>query len=203
MKRLVFLICLFCVVVAIGTFRAISAIKLKETKNQFRNIYTLYSSALQYTVDEMSGDIGCYYSSTGESDVSGCEKFYKHFVENLKVKKYCQNDALAENCVPVYKSYTTSSNCLGFSEEMINKHDDVFVMDNDSNIIVYNTENGKRAPFFAVDVNGLKEPNTPGQDLFTILIMKNSGGAYYFHSNITYCLPVEKGGIENIQDIYK
>ena len=61
---------------------------------------------------------------------------------------------------------------------------------------MFNTESAKRTPFFAVDVNGPKPPNNAGEDLFTMLIMKNEGGSYYFHTNITYCLPVEKGGIE-------
>ena len=203
MKRLVILFCIFLGVVSVGSVSAFTKVKEKEMKNQFRNIYTFYSNVLQKTVMEMSESTGCYYSASGEADVSGCDEFYRNFISNMKIKKYCHGKGLEKGCVASYKSYTTKPECVGFSKTMIDNKNDVFVLDNGSSIIVFNTESAKRTPFFAVDVNGPKPPNNAGEDLFTMLIMKNEGGSYYFHTNITYCLPVEKGGIENIQDLYK
>jgi len=201
--NIVILVFVFMIVVSLGTVKAVQKIRKNEMRNNFRNMYTLYSENLQRTVLDMYGEIGCYYSTTGEADVSGCDKFYSAFVKNMKVKKYCQNKGFANKCVPEYQSYTDKPACYGFSKDMVNNKDDIFVMDNGSNIIIFNTKSGNRAPIFAVDVNGLKPPNKAGEDLFTMLVVKNVNGSYYFHSNITYCLPIGKGGIEHIQDIYK
>lgn len=201
--NIVVLVFVFFIVLGIGTVNTTSKIRDKEMKNTFRNIYTIYSENLQKTVLELAGETGCYYSTTGEADVSGCDAFYSTFVKNMKVKKYCQNNGFANKCVPLYGSYTTDKVCYGFSEEVINKYDDVFVMENGSNIIIFNTKAGKRAPIFAVDVNGMKGPNKAGEDLFTMLVIKNVNNSYYFHSNVTYCLPVTNTGIKYIQDVYK
>ena len=202
MKRLVILLFIFFIVVGFGTHNAVNKIKDCEMRNSFRNFYSIYSGILQSTVLEMYGETGCFYSKSGNSDVSGCDNFYRNFVKKMSIKKYCQNDGLAGNCVAKYKSYTKKPECYGFFAKMINEEDDIFVFDNGSSLIIFNTKDERRTPFFAIDVNGIKPPNKAGEDLFTMLIMRNEGGAYYFHSNITYCLPVEKGGIENIQDIY-
>ncbi len=201
--KFVMLVFVFILLVSICTVNTCKKIIEKEIKNSFRNIYTIYSENLQSTVIDMAGDIGCYYSPTEGADLSKCDEFYSTFVQNMKVRKYCKDNAVEEKCVPEYKSYSNLPECYGFTKEMIEKQDDVFVMDNGSNIIIFNTRDGKRAPIFAVDVNGFKKPNKAGEDLFTMLIVKNANNSYFFHSNITYCLPVEKGGIEYIQDIYK
>ncbi len=202
MKRLVILIFLFFMVIGFGTYSAVNKIKEREMHNRFRNIYSIYSGLLQNTVLDMSGETGCYYSKSGNEDLSGCDNFYRNFVTKMNIKKYCQNNALAKNCVARYSAYPKTPKCYGFFERMINDEDDAFVFSNGSSIIIFNTKDEKRTPFFAVDVNGTAPPNKPGEDLFTMIIMRNQSGSYYFHSNITYCLPVEKGGIENIQDIY-
>lgn len=203
MKRVILLLCIFLAVVSIGSASVLTKIKDKEMKNQFRNMYTFYSGILQQSVMQMSEETGCYYSASGEANVSDCDGFYRKFFSNMKIKKYCHGKGLEKGCVASYKSYTTKPKCVGFSKNMIDNKNDVFILDNGSSVIVFNTESSKRTPFFAVDVNGPKPPNVAGKDLFTMLIMRNEGGAYYFHSNITYCLPVEKGGIEHIQDLYK
>ena len=203
MKRLVILLFIFFMVVGFGTYSAVNKIKYREMQNRFRNFYSVYAGLLQSTVMDMSGETDCNYSTSGEANISGCDNFYRTFVQKMKIKKYCQNNALAQNCVARYEAYPTTPKCYGFFERMINDEDDVFVFEDGSSIIIFNTKDEQRTPFFAVDVNGVNPPNKAGEDLFTMLIMRNAGGSYYFHSNITYCMPVEKGGIENIQDIYK
>ena len=78
---------------------------------------------------------------------------------------------------------------------MFNKFNQVFVMDDNSNIVVFNQPQNVPKPMFAVDSNGKLFPNKSGHDLFSFVIMRSKSGNYYFHSNITYCLPKEKGGI--------
>lgn len=202
-KTLVILMITFIITVIAGTIKATETIKKQEMKNAFRNIYTIYSNTLVSTVADMSGSTGCYYSDSGESDLSNCDNFYRTFVNNMKIKKYCQNNGLEQGCVGTYEKYTTDKRCSGFFERMISKEDDIFLMENGSSIIIFKAPNGSRTPFFAVDVNGPKGPNKAGEDLFSILLMRHNSGSYYFHSNISYCLPIDKGGIEYIQDIYK
>lgn len=177
----------------------------KSAVTSFKKLYSLYSQALLTTVYEMGGDTGCYYSSERgiQSDFSRCERFYKDFANNLKVKKYCKNNALAEGCIPVYKRYAVKAQCAGFSENMMNRYNQAFVMDDKTSLIVFNMPANSPKPMFAVDSNGFLRPNKTGQDLFSLVIMRSENGNYYFHPNVVYCLPVEKGGIKNIQDVYK
>ena len=76
-------------------------------------------------------------------------------------------------------------------------------MEDQSSIIIYNYPTGVMKPMFAMDINGNAKPNKSGFDLFSMVIMRNSNGNYYFYPNITYCLPVEKGGFNYLTDIYK
>lgn len=188
-----------------GVGTAVKNISAKEKNKKFQSIYANYSDALLKTVTQMGGNTGCYYtkSTEGEHDFSNCDEFYKTFVSNLKVQKYCHGNALADGCIPPYKSYITKEKCIGFSKEMMNEHDDAFVMLGGSSVIVFNVKKNDRRPIFAVDINGEANPNNAGEDLFSVTIMRNPHGAYYFHTNVSYCLPVEKGGIEYINDVYK
>lgn len=174
-------------------------------KESFKKLYSAYSQALLLTVDDMNGDTGCFYGSKKNlpTKIVGCDKFYKNFATNLRVTKYCKNNALAKGCLPIYKNYAITSTCAGFSENMINRYDQVFVMNDRTNLIVFNLPQNTQNPMFAVDSNGKLPPNISGYDLFSLIIMRNERGEYYFHPNITYCLPVEKGGMNNLQDIFK
>ncbi len=177
----------------------------QSARESFKKLYSSYTQALYTTVNNMAGETGCYLSSDKniESDISGCTEFYKNFATNLRVTKYCKNNALSQGCLPVYKNYTVSKSCAGFSESMMNKFNQSFVMSDNTSLTVFNMPANVPQPLFAVDSNGKLGPNKSGYDLFSIVIMRNSHGNYYFHPNVTYCLPVEKGGINNIQDVYK
>lgn len=76
-------------------------------------------------------------------------------------------------------------------------------MNDNTNLIVFNQPANVQKPLFAVDSNGKLVPNKSGYDLFSLVIMRNSNGYYYFHPDVTYCLPQEKGGIHRLQDVYK
>lgn len=195
----------FIILVALGVTRVVNYLAQEEDKRRFKNIYSAYTQALLNTVIEMSGDTGCYYSSDKsiKHNFSNCDTFYKLFVSNLELEKYCKNKSLEGGCIPQYQSYTAKERCIGFSRSMINNIADSFVMSDGSNIIVYNEIDKQRKPIFAVDVNGISKPNKAGVDLFSLTIIRNGNGSYYFHGNVSYCLPVEKDGIKNIADVYK
>lgn len=177
----------------------------KAAAVSFKKLYSVYSQALNYTVIQMGGEISCYYSTdkSVKSDFSGCDRFYKKFATNLKVKKYCKNNAFKNGCVPAYKAYAATPSCAGFSESMMNKFNQSFVMYDNTSLTVFNKPVNSPKPIFAVDSNGLLFPNKTGYDLFSLVIIRNKNGNYAFHPNVTYCLPREKDGIKNIQDVYK
>lgn len=177
----------------------------KSAVTSFKKLYSIYSQALSLTVSQMDGETGCYMSADKSvgSDYSNCERFYKIFATNLKVRKYCKNNALSNGCIPVYKKYADTANCAGFSESMMNRYNQAFVMDDSSNFIVFNMPAKVERPIFAIDSNGKLFPNKSGHDLFSVVIMRNSTGSYYFHTNVTYCLPSDRTGIHNLQDVYK
>lgn len=204
-KRLLILTCVYTLVlIFVVTYYTFELID-KAAVVSFKKLYSEYSQALIYTVSQMDGEISCYYSldKSVKSDFSGCEKFYKNFATNLKVQKYCKNNALKNGCVPVYKTYPKTPSCAGFSESMMNKYNQAFVMNDNTNLTVFNQPANFPKPMFAVDSNGLLLPNKAGYDLFSLVIIRNKNGNYAFHPNVIYCLPREKGGIKNIQDVYK
>lgn len=199
------LLAMFVLVVYWASASAVEKINKKETIKRVQNIYASYSNALLKTVAQMGNETGCYFVSdqTKSHDYSNCDEFYKTFVSNMKVQKYCHGNALSDGCIPEYEGYTDKRMCTGFTRELMNKYDDAFVMPDGSNIIIFNTTKDSRRPIFAVDTNGMAKPNKAGEDLFSFTIIRNSNGAYYFHPNISYCLPVTKGSIEYINDVYK
>ncbi len=202
-----FLIITMIYIIVLSVFVAYCVLHMLEKQAivQFKKEYAAYNQALMLTAVQMSGDTGCYYSSDRKisSSYSNCLKFYKKFASNLKVTKYCKKNALENGCVPKYNSYSTEARCAGYSESMMNRFNQVFVMDDRSNLIVYNYPRDVAKPMFAIDVNGNLKPNKSGYDLFSMVIMRNSSGNYYFYPDITYCLPVEKGGFHYLTDIWK
>ncbi len=173
--------------------------------NRFKLAYAAYNNALASTVNQMSGETGCYYSADSSipNDFRNCTEFYKRFATNLKVTKYCKNKSFQGGCVPRYDKYSSEKKCAGFSESMFNSGNPTFVMADKSIMNVFNMPSNSPKPLFAVDVNGLQRPNKGGYDLFSFVVMRKQNGAYYFNPNITYCIPVVKGGIEYINDVYK
>ena len=203
-RLLIFTFIYIIVVLCVATYYTCIFIN-KAAVVSFKKLYADYSQALNFTVAQMGGDISCYYSldKSVKSDFSGCEKFYKKFATNLKVKKYCKNNALKNGCVPSYQAYAKTSPCAGFSESMMNRYNQSFVLNDNTNLTVFNKPANSPKPKFAVDSNGLLFPNKAGYDLFSLVIVRNRNGNYSFHPNVTYCLPREKSGIKNIQDVYK
>lgn len=177
----------------------------KEARASFKRLYGNYSRALQTTVNQMEGDTACYFSSEKEipNEFSGCEKFFKMFATNLRVSKYCKDNAFKNGCIPAYKKYITTSECAGFSESMMKKYNQSFVMGDTTTLTVYNRPANEPKPILAVDSNGKMFPNKTGYDVFSLVIMRTPSGSYYFHPNVTFCLPPEKGAINSLQDVYK
>lgn len=197
------LLIVFILVIVMSITNVVESLAQHESKRRFKNLYARYSQALLITASEMSADTGCYYSSVQEikHNFSNCDNFYRMFVTNLQLEKYCKENALKDGCIPQYEEYTTRPQCPGFTRAMMNNYADAFVMKDGSNIIVYNEIDKQRKPIFAVDVNGHAKPNRAGEDIFSLTILRDKNGSYYFHENVSHCLPVKKGGIYSLSDI--
>ena len=203
--RLIILTGIYIIVFAIFcTYYTVNLLN-KLAITSFKKLYTAYNQALLITVEEMDGETGCYFSTSEKYDnrYFGCDKFYKKFATNLNVTEYCKNKSLAKGCITEYKNYSNNKNCSGFSKNMMENFNQTFVMRDKSSITIFNQPQGIQKPIFAVDSNGKLFPNKSGHDLFSMVIMRNNKGLYYFHTNITYCLPFERNGIHMLQDIFK
>ena len=204
-KRLLILIGIYIIVFVFVVLFFITNLIEKTAITSFKKLYNAYSQALLTTVDDFEGETGCYFSidKSVPSNFLGCDKFYKKYATNLNVTKYCKVNSLADGCLPVYNTYIATPSCAGFSESMMNRFNSTFVMRDNTTLTVFNQPTTVKKPLFAVDSNGKLFPNKSGYDQFSFVIIRNSNGHYYFHPNITYCLPFEQGGIHNLQDVYK
>lgn len=203
-KNLLILICIYIIIAIFVVLHFWTKLLEKTAVASFKKLFTEYTQVLDITVNEMDGDTNCYFSTDKSlnNDFSGCDRFYKNFATNLNVRKYCKNNSLTNDCLPLYKNYTTKPDCAGFSENMMNRYDQTFVMQDNSTLTVFNMPSNVQIPIFAIDSNGKPSPNKTGYDLFSLVIMRNKNGQYHFHSNVTHCLPSEKGGIQKLQDLY-
>ena len=194
----------FILLIVFAVTTVIDSLAQSENKRRFKNIYSTYQTVLLNTIRDIGGDTGCYFSTDPavSNDYSGCDYFYQTFLSNFKIQRYCQQEALRDGCIPQYETYTTNEQCNGFTKEMIEHVDDVFVLDDGSILIIYNEENKQYRPIFAIDVNGFSKPNKAGVDLFSLMVVRDGNGSYFFHGDISYCLPVEEDGIKNVSEIY-
>ncbi len=199
------LISIFMIVLLVAIVHYTKLFIVKNAIVSFKKLYNTYSQALDMTVIELDGETDCYFSTNSEvsNEFSGCEKFYKEFATNLKVTKYCKDNSLKNGCLPVYNSYAINPSCAGFSESMMNRYNQTFVMRDKTTLTVFNQPSGAPKPIFALDSNGKIFPNRSGYDLFSLVVIRNQHGHYTFHPNVTYCLPQETGGIQKLQDVYK
>ncbi|MDR1327641.1 MAG: hypothetical protein LBJ74_04465 [Heliobacteriaceae bacterium] len=202
MRKLI-IFCLFFILCMVFVTRETMSIIDKSDRVKLKKEFSSYSEALLLTVTQLGENTKCYHSSVSgpNNELRGCHDFFHALVNNLNKTKHCYGKALEHGCVPIYQKYTDDPKCVGFSEKMINNYAPVFILNDRSSLIVYKTLDGLIHPIFAVDVNGKMEPNKPGYDLFSFVIIKNENNDFYLHPHITFCLPPEKGGINNIHDL--
>ena len=174
------------VVAALTLPSVINKAQMLVLKNQYKRVYRNYSNALQKYIIDNDGIPNCTYG--GGIYGPDCKIFYTKFINQLKYVKHCNGNAQEGKCIPEYKHYATSSACTGFSENKMKNNSRVWILNDGSIFITYNTGD---MPIFAVDVNGMKGPNKSGYDLFSFGIYKKGDTAIL---NRAYCIDVEPGG---------
>jgi hypothetical protein len=172
-------------------------------KNRFKKIYSTYYQNLQKTVlIDFDGNVDCYARSDNyQVTYSDCPAFFEKFAQNLKIVKTCEGNALSGGCVPVLDDYMTPAGCGYFSETNMNNNNTAYVLANGTILVTY--LNGARNVFL-FDINGMKGPNRPGQDIWStnVYLMVNSGG-YKFSGNVLECLEDKGALFHNFVQLYE
>ncbi len=163
----------------------------------------------------------CYYNrkNPGIRDFSQCKELYAFMKENLRTIKICDENGVAEGCIPQYKGKDTvfkeqnppppsdstqnekdeyqkkldgaTAGCESWSYDIM-KTKPAIVTSDGITLIPY-TNDFSSYPIFAVDVNGKKAPNRFGYDVFFLQLYGGEGEIPSFDAPV-YCEYIEKGG---------
>lgn len=185
----------------------------KELLNQFKVAY----STMQTTFNKAEYDLGykplCFYRSDRPStQVSAyldedCEEFWNYMYNNLKVVKFCKNNAYENGCIPDYNGFNEvyatkdpslsedditqiTNNCPAWRTKDNVRSQRAAVLSNGMIILYY----GKGSMIFAIDVNGKKGPNKWGYDLFSFSTVSDVKSAALRLKAGIVCNGAEKGG---------
>ena len=97
-------------------------------------------------------------------------------LSRLKIVKHCQGNAIEKGCIPEeYASLQVSGGCPGFSPDALINRAGIYTLSDGSFIIPYYMT---WFSLWMIDVNGLKGPNKPGYDIFSIWLSKSNGLDY-------------------------
>lgn len=177
----------------------------KILNSQFKKARSTYSQALIKTAAEFDNSTGCYYNydfvyeRPSFGDWSGCPEFYESFAKNIKVIKKCENNALANGCIPKYNLSQPIQGCSGFNQNSVDRTNTAYVLGDGTIISLYSGS----GPLFLVDINGKKGPNKPGYDLFTFEIIRDKkSGSFLFDNRLYNCLNITEGK-RHVKEFYE
>lgn len=189
------------IVAAMTLSTLINSYKKQIAKNQFKNTYSILTTAFNAAIYERGGNFECVVENTSafQGNNPECKDFWEnYFLKQLKVVKYCESDAYANGCVPDYKDedFPYSSGCGGFTAEQIKYNKPAAVLNDGTIVFPYTYNLTKFYPAIGFDINGFKGPNKGGYDVFSLGIsLKGNhpilGG--WNNGNLSYCLPMVRG----------
>ncbi|HIT92034.1 MAG TPA: type II secretion system protein, partial [Candidatus Stercorousia faecigallinarum] len=201
-------------------------------KNQFKKAYSLVAQSLvQIEVNngyplecyvwpssrggnaclEYAEDGNCKKWSSSTTDPYGssanCDIFQQEFEKTVKIIKVCENNALAQGCIPEYNgtdsivkqdnedisdvdSNKQTAGTAWWRKNAIAKDRKAYVLA-DGTILLMSGWSGMR--IFAIDVNGKRGPNKWGYDLFSFSVSSEPGKSLNLIPSYL-ASPVEKGG---------
>lgn len=141
------------------------------------------------------------------SDYNGvfteCAKLADFMRTDMKLRKYCPINGVADGCMPEYKGLDSlykdknpdgtdvdatkaTTGCGGFRAESL-KTKMTFVTADGMIFFLY----APTTPIVGVDTNGVKGPNQWGYDVHAFMLKGNSGGTNFAPGG---CEPIDKGG---------
>lgn len=181
-----------------------------EQKSQYKKALATMSNAIEKANASLGYKAECYYPLDGSpgSQRTECNAFWSQLEQELNISKKCPSNAFANGCIPDMRGIDTIipavspegiAGCGGFSESNIKNASVAYVLQDGMIIIPY----GTLFPLFLVDINGKKQPNKWGYDIFSFTI-KGDGDATKL---LTYgCFSAETGGktsVQIMQDAFK
>lgn len=162
-------------------------------KNQIKKTYSMLSQLQQKLLFEW-GDALLI------SENKGYEQFNNAMIENLKIIKKCDKNALAKNCIPRYRGLNVAG-CPAFTEDAVYNRQTVYILVDGQILIPYHND---WRSLWLIDVNGRKGPNKPGYDLFQVTLDDTVNGKPGKLSFTNGCMDANneiKGGLSNYKDI--
>lgn len=186
------------VIAALTLPRLISSYEKSQYTSSLQKAYSQMSQVLQRMALDNSGDIKSLFGGTAAA--GNAISSYYHVVKNCKT-------SVGEGCfAPFNQNYDGSSGSADTDYDNSNGYYKFITTDGTSLIVYsYNNNCGTNRGFAAapdsptynstcglvyIDVNGLKEPNNYGRDVFLYYITSNkapmlypAGGFYYSSSN--------------------
>ncbi len=173
-------------------------------RTQFKKAYNTVLNGFRLAEVNLGYHPLCYYSSGSSAEISDCNILREALGKSLNIIKICEDNALTNGCIPDYKGFDTIytdehpdatedeinsavSGVSGWKKNTIATRSYVFVLADGVIIILYY----KNPSLFAIDINGMKEPNKWGYDLFPFKLTSDYEKALNIGSGGNI---IEKGG---------
>ena len=118
--------------------------------------------------------------------------FYKTYLQNLPINKYCRHNKDGEtDCTPNY-IVDSKSDCAFLFNKIIYEYSDAVSLKNNNIMIIAAKDKKMRLPLFAIDINGSAPPNVAGDDLVLLVLRKNDSDAFFIDMDTSFCKDIPK-----------
>lgn len=168
----------------------------KVLVQQFKKMYTNIQNTINLINTENGAPFECYNTGFGGYHLTECEVFWDKFMSKYQVLQTCEK--FDYDCRPRYKN---KSQVLADGGELLNgacsmdiDSYSTFNYLSDGSMLIIPRAGGAHNVFFAIDVNGAKEPNRWGYDLFYITLNRKNLNTDVIVAN-QVCGMKEKGGM--------
>ena len=200
------------VVAAMTIPTLISNFQKRVLHTQFKKAYTTLMNAHKMAETSFDYIPKCYYlvNGGGSATTAQCDAYNDAFLKNLRISKDCGPNAMANGCIPTYKSWEEvkmskdvnlteeeaaqqNLGCSNFNRTSLNSYRAYYLSDG---IIIFSAGSENMLPIrTVVDINGNSGPNQWGYDVF--YFYRYFDGKKFYISNMetsSGCMPIEEGG---------
>ncbi len=160
----------------------------RALQSQFKKVYSVLSNAVVKSYADLGYEPTCSYIDGLHigSTVENCIEMNNQMLANLGIIKKCDDHAYENGCIGPIKGLDTvrmennpswtseqasesTSDDVRFRESYIRNSNPAYVLLDGSVLMLYHIG----YPLYLVDVNGLKNPNKWGYDIFVFKIKNN------------------------------
>ena len=190
-------------------------------KQEFKRAYNIMQNAQVRIYADIESYYNCYYITntinTTQTKQFECKTMGEHLKKIINPVIICDGDAYNKGCIPKYKGVDNvalennpdidlegiNRNCPGFTQDSILNKNLTWVLQ-DGTIISWYKYNASYGPLLFLDINGKKQPNRWGYDLFPMIWRGDEIRVWLDADGV--CSYAEKGGKTSkqmLQDIWK